>query len=468
MNKLSEIIKQFPEKKITVVGDLMLDKYIYGSVQRISPEADVPVLKVDREVYDLGGAANVASNIRALGGAVCIFGFVGNDENGDRIKNLLSERGIDYHFDYNSMTTLKIRPTGRQQLMRMDYEEDSNKIFSSEIKREMEKQANSSDLIVISDYAKGAITKNLVNFLKPYFGKTIVGSKPKNKNLYKGVFLTTLNEDEAFEMSSKKNIKVAGEYLRKKLNSNVLITRGEEGMILFPYSSKEQLEIPTYAKEVFDVTGAGDTVLSVIALSVASNASLENAAIIANHAASIAISKSGTYNVTLSELEQKIFGEERKVKSLDELKTIISDLKRKKKRIVWTNGCFSLLHEGHVYYLKKAKKLGDYLVVGLNSDESVLKLKGKEKLIRPEQARAEILSSLEPVDYVMIFPETSVEKYLKALQPQIYVKAGDYDILKINQDERKVIESYGGKIIFVPIKDKISTTKIIEEIKNGK
>lgn len=467
MQKLVDILKKFSEKKVVVIGDVMLDQDIYGHVSRVSPEEEsAPVLKVDNDVFVLGGAANVASNISSLKGTVSVFGFVGNDQAGRIMKNLFEEKGITYYLENNSITTLKIRPKGRtRQIMRVDYEDCSKKIFNPALKEKMQKEIISSDIILISDYAKGAITKDLMNFLKEYSSKIVVNPKPENKYLYKNVFLIIPNKKEALEMSNKKDFLSAGRYLKKNLNSNVLITLAEKGMILF---SDKELEIPTQAKEVYDVTGAGDTVASTIALSLASGSSLEEAAILANHAAGIAVSKYGTYNVKLNELERVLLGEEGKLKTFSELVDIINDLKRKGKTIIWTNGCFDILHEGHINYLKKAKELGNYLIVGLNSDESVTKLKGKDRPIRPEQARAEILSALQFVDYLMIFPENSVEKYLYKLQPQIYVKAGDYNIKKMNQEERKAIESYNGKITFIPVESNISTTKIIESIKNEK
>ncbi len=468
MKNLCDRIKEFKERKILVIGDLMLDKITYGEVNRISPEAPVQVVKVEEEIYQLGGAANVASNIKTLGGNVSIFGFAGNDYCGKIMQKLFREKNIEYCIEDSRQTTLKNRVISKiqhQQLLRVDYEDTSKKMFSRKTKEIMEIEINNSDLILISDYSKGAITKDLMNFLKNTGTKIIVDPKPENKTLYKDVFLITPNEKEALLMSSKKDVQSAGRYLRKKLSQNVLITLGEKGMMLF---SDKELKIPTYAKDIFDVVGAGDTVIATLSLSIASGFSLEEAAILANHAASITIEKLGAYSVKFGELEKKIYGEQNKIKTFEELKSLIYDLKKRNQKIVWTNGCFDILHEGHVNYLRKAKELGDYLVVGLNSDESVRKLKGKDRPIRPHEARAEILSSLESVDFVMIFPETSVERYLKELKPQIYVKAGDYNLTNMNQKERKAVEDYNGEIIFIPIEKRVSTTQIIEKIKNNK
>ena len=468
MLDLIKKVKKSKQKRILVIGDLILDKFTYGQINRISPEAPVQVVKVEEEIYELGGAANVASNIKSLNGNVKVFGFAGDDEYRKIMENLFKEKRIDYCIEKSSKTTLKNRFISKkqhQQLLRVDYEDNSEKIFSSETKKRLEQEINDSNIILLSDYAKGAITKDLMNFLKKSNLRIIIDPKPENKKLYKGAFLITPNRDEALLMASRKDIKSAGNYLRKKLNSNVLVTLGEKGMMLF---SDKDLEIPTYAREVFDVTGAGDTVNATLALFISSGSSLKDAAILANYAAGIAVSNPGTYNVKLSELEERVSGEKEKIKTPEQLRSIIADLKRKNKKVIWTNGCFDLLHEGHVNYLRRARELGDCLVVGINSDLSIRKLKGKNRPIINENARMEIISSLEAVDYVMLFPETSVEKYMQMLKPNTFVKAGDYSLKIMNQNERKAIESYGGEITFIPIKDAVSTTEIIKKIRKEK
>jgi len=213
------------------------------------------------------------------------------------------------------------------------------------------------------------------------------------------------------------------------VTSSVIITRAEKGMILFAEIEKD---IPTYAKEIYDVTGAGDTAIAALSLAIASSAFLEEAAIIANHTAGITVSRAGTYRVSLSELKRQISCEEGKIRNFEDLTSIADDLRRKGKKIVWTNGCFDILHEGHIDYLKKAKKLGDCLILGINSDESIKSLKCQGRPIMPGKARAEIISSLEFVDYVIIFPEQSTEKYIGSIKPDVYIKGEDYNVRKVN------------------------------------
>jgi len=466
MNSLPDILGKFKEKNLVVIGDVMLDCYLEGNVSRINPEAPVPIVILKKEFYELGGAANVAANISALGPKVELFGFCGNDSPAEILKSLLKEKNISYNLERDSCTIKKTRVIGNmQQLIRFDKESPEEKKFSSVTRDLLHEKLLKADLVVISDYAKGTITKNLMQDLERFKQKMIVDPKPCHKNLFQNVFLIAPNEKESFEMSMSDNVKIAGPRLRQEMNSNVLITRGEKGMSLF---AEKNIEIPTQAHDIFDVTGAGDTVLAALASSIASGSSLEQAAIIANHAAGIAVEKKGTYAVSLKELKEKIMSEERKVLEFEELKKIIVDAKRKNRRIVWTNGCFDLLHVGHVHYLKEAKKLGDLLVVGINSDSSVKEVKGPSRPIQSEYERAEILSSLKYVDYLLIFSEPNVEKYLRELQPEIFVKGGDYSLDTIDQTEKKIVESYNGQIVFIPLVEGKSTSKIIETLYNNK
>jgi D-beta-D-heptose 7-phosphate kinase/D-beta-D-heptose 1-phosphate adenosyltransferase len=463
MNNLSEALKNFSAKKITIVGDVMLDKTIFGEVSRISPEAPVPILKVEREDYELGGAANVAANVSSLGGNTSLFGFVGKDKYSKILLSLLKERKIKPFLDKNGSTTLKVRIKSRnQQIVRMDYETNLLNEFSPEILQKMQKEIRDSEIILISDYAKGTITHNLMEFLKSQGKRIVADPKSKNINFYSDVYLITPNEKEALEMSGQKDVENAGRYLRRKLDCNVLITRGERGMFLF---AEKEIEIPTYAQEVYDIVGAGDTSIATLSLSLAAGVSLEESVIIANHAAGIAVSKAGTSSVRLNELERKLFGGEEKLKYFDELSKIISDLKKKGKRMVWTSGCFDLLHTGHIRYLKEAREKGDYLVVGLNSDSSVRKLKGQSRPINPEKERAEVIFSLPWVDYVMIYQEPTSTKYLLKFQPEVYVKGRDYTLETLDQGERKAVEDGGGRIELINVEKNNSTTKIIEKIK---
>ncbi len=454
-------IGDFKNKRILVIGDIILDKYLEGIVERISPEAPVPIIKIESEDYKLGGAANVAANITSLGGFSTLLGFIGNDVDGKKMIDLAERAKIRFIPSYGKITTIKTRITSeKNQLLRMDLEEIDEKFFDETIlKREIELH----DLIIVSDYAKGVVTKILMEILKKSGKKIIVDPRPKNKMLYLGVFLITPNKRESIKMSGCTDEHLAGIKLKEELKANIIMTRGKEGMSIFNDGIKD---IPTYAKEVYDITGAGDTVIAVLGLAIACGKSLEEAAFLANHAAGIVVSKHGTEKVYPYELFKKINGNTDKVKNFDEIKTIIEVQKANGKKIVWTNGCFDLIHHGHTEYLKEAKKLGHCLIVGLNSDESIKKIKGPKRPIQSEYARSKILSSLESVDYVLIFNEENVSKYISELKPDIFVKGEDYNLTSMNLDEKNALESYNGKAVFMPFIVGASTTNLINKIKD--
>ena len=320
MNDLIRIVDQFKNKKILVLGDVMLDKYIWGEVARISPEAPVQIVNVVKEEYVPGGASNVAANIAELGAKVWMVGVVGNDETRNKLIGEIAKKNINSDFlisDPEKRTILKVRVFGRnQQLLRFDYEKKGDISSSTEEKllSSVKKIIREIDAIIISDYAKGTITKRLMENLKRISGKSsmkiIVDPKPEHKEFYKNVTLITPNTAEAKKMiglseEDEEDIKVIGKTLLKELNSNVLITRSEKGMSLFEKDGKT-LNIPTFAKEVYDIIGAGDTSVAALALALASGASLEESAIIANHAAGITVGKVGTSTVTAEELKRSI------------------------------------------------------------------------------------------------------------------------------------------------------------------
>ena len=461
-----KIIDDFPKRKILVVGDVMLDSYIYGDVERISPEAPVPVVRITKEVYELGGAANVAANISSLGGKAFLLGYVGKDNSKNILINKLNEKNVKFNlYDSLEQTIQKTRIIGNgHQIARIDKE--GSKKVSEQNEEELANKIvlENPEIIIASDYAKGCLTNNLFSLIKKYNPtiRIIIDPKPKNKIDYKGAYLITPNLKEGKELTGLEDINEIGKELQKKYNCNVLLTLGKDGSMLF--EDKNVISLPTQAKEVFDVTGAGDTLIATIGLGLGSGLNLENSIFLANHAAGIVVGKAGTATISSSELEQVIDSENKKIKSLDELIGICADYKRKGKKIAWTNGCFEILHAGHVNYLKQAKSKGDYLIVGLNSDDSVRALKGESKSIVPQEQRAEVLAGLNSVDYVTIFNEKTVSNCLGALRPDVYAKGGDYDIEKMDQDERKIIESYGGSFAFIPFVNNISTSQIIRKI----
>lgn len=304
MNPLEEIINKFSGKKVLVIGDVMLDIYVEGKVDRISPEAPVPILRQETESYLIGGAGNVAANISSLGGNAFLFSFVGDDFGGDILKKQLKAKGIEFCFGKCRQTIEKTRYTcGSQQMLRVDREDVESKTFGDYEDKLMLEKAAECDVIVISDYAKGAITFGLMERLKDFGKRIIVDPKPIHKLFYKSVRLVKPNRKELFEMVNAADIESAGLKLRNELNSDILVTLGSNGMMLF---SDSFFNIPTFAREVYDVTGAGDTVTAAISLSLASGANLEDAAVIANHAAGISVERKGVYCVKSDELRFRL------------------------------------------------------------------------------------------------------------------------------------------------------------------
>lgn len=460
-NTIESVLDKFTGKKILIVGDLILDKYIYGEITRISPEAPVPIVQIDEEYSELGGAGNVAANVAALGGEVFFFGFIGKDREGETLKDLFAKKKIAMFLEENQSTITKTRILGKQQyILRIDKEEIKEKIFSKKMKDEMLSKAEECDIIIISDYAKGTITKDLMDLLKRFNKKIIVDPKPKNKELFHDVLAIKPNEKETFEMSPADNIEESVRTLKNQLNTDIISTLGERGMLI--YSDKIEM-IPTFAREVFDLSGAGDTVIAALAMSLASGATLEEAAIISNHAAGISVEKRGTYAVTLNELRKRILNEEKKIVTLNELIAINEDLKRKKLKIATTNGSFDILHLGHIDFLKKARSKADILIVLLNSDSSIKALKGKNRPILNEKQRSEMLAALEFVDYVCIFNEDNPLEILKELKPNFHIKGGSFDEERISE-EKRLVESWGGSHITLPLLEGYSTTNLINKI----
>lgn len=312
-DRLKDALKQFERKRILIVGDVMLDKYIVGDVERISPEAPVQVVHVKQEYSMLGGAANVANNISALGGKASLIGIIGDDDAGKTLTGICKEKNIIFHpiISDNARTTQKIRVLSQnQQLIRMDYEDGKINAQEELIKR-IRRNVGDADIIVISDYAKGVISKGVMDYInkqsKSFKRKIIVDPKPINSKLYKNVYLITPNAKEASEMYGKKiNISRIGQNLSRELSSNILITRGEEGMSLFE-KNKKTVKIPTRARQVYDVSGAGDTVLATLALCIASRLDLQTSSEIANYAAGIVVGKVGTATTTREEIISQMY-----------------------------------------------------------------------------------------------------------------------------------------------------------------
>jgi len=464
-----------------VVGDLMLDEYLWGKADRISPEAPVQVVDVLREDLRLGGAGNVANNLAALGCQVSVASVVGEDENGWTLLKAFNRQGIE---------TLGIlqepsRRTGRktrvlatnQQIVRIDRE--SREPLSTSIEKKLcdwlQTHLAGFDVVLISDYLKGVLTHQVLRTVISAAQKrripVLVDPKGNDYRKYRGATCLTPNRKEA-EAASGIPIRclatlqeAASALMTMAELNNLLITRSEEGMSLF-CGNGETVHIPTVAREVFDVTGAGDTVLALLACGVAGGLDLAEAARLANVAAGIAVAKLGTSTVTPTEIIDTIAASHRdsdgKIKNRDVLAEIIEQKRSTGKRVVFTNGCFDLLHAGHVKYLQAARQLGDLLVLGLNSDASVRRLKGPKRPLIDEEERAHILAALDCIDYVCLFDEDTPLELITMLKPHILVKGGDYTPDGVVGKD--VVESYGGRVELIPFLDGKSTTSIIEKV----
>ena len=467
--------------KILVVGDLILDEYVWGGINRISPEAPVPILETRSETLSLGGAANVANNLVALGCEIHLCGAIGQDEKGDKLLQLIHNRSIQtegiFRFVHRP-TTSKMRIIAHnQQVLRIDKED--NRPITEETEKKLIQYISQilpgMDGVICSDYQKGILTEKVIHSImhraKNSKKSVIVDPKSADFSLYKDATVITPNLKEVdrsvpIKIIDKETLNRAADYLLNLTHSKaILITEGKDGMTLFQ-SKEKPASIPTVAKEVFDVTGAGDTVISVFGMAVFVGLDFKEAALLSNMAASIVVGKVGTAVVTLNEisefLNEEILRTSQKVLELEELKKIIGLSKSSDKKVIFTNGCFDIIHGGHIEFLQKAKSLGDILVVGLNTDESVRNLKGKGRPIKTEQERANILSALKFIDYITLFNEVTPEKLIREIRPDILVKGNDYKIDEVVG--REIVEGYGAHVELIPILEGHSTTMTLEKI----
>ena len=468
-------LKLLSKSNIVVFGDVMLDRYVSGSVDRVSPEAPVPVLKPIKEEIRLGGAANVALNLSSLGSKVSLIGISGKDPSSGQILKLLKENKIKRELVKSSLPTItKLRLlSSKQQLLRVDNEEEFTKDDWSSVKRRFDKSISlkSNNLLIISDYGKGTLQDipAIIRKAKKLKKTVLVDPKGDNFSKYKGADVITPNFSEFIgevgPVKSEREITTKAKLLIKSLNLGaLLVTRGSDGMTLFNKEKGKVVrsDFPTQAKEVFDVSGAGDTVIASLAAALSAGFDMSSAVKLANVAAGIVVGKSGTATASLSEIEPHFSGEEL-ISSLSEVKKRSSMLKQDRKRVVFTNGCFDILHAGHVHYLEEAKKLGDELVVGLNSDSSVKSLKGKGRPVNNLEQRAKVLSSLQCVDKVISFSDETPLKLIKAIKPDVLVKGGDYKVKGVVG--HKEIKSWGGVVRIIPLVPGLSTTKIIKKLR---
>ena len=479
--KFKEFLDSDHRPRLLVIGDLILDEYIWGAINRISPEAPVPILETKSENLALGGAANVANNLTALGCEVHLVGAIGKDEKGERLLSLISGQGINtegiFRFVHRP-TTSKIRIVAHnQQVLRIDKEDNRPITEETESKfvQHINKILPEMDCIICSDYHKGVLTekvfKAIIHRAKNSKKRVLVDPKSSDFTLYKGATLVTPNQREVeqavpIKIQDRNGLDRAAEYLLNLTHAEVLlITRGKDGMMLYQ-NKEEPVDIDTQAKEVFDVTGAGDTVVSVLGMALASGFNYKDSAWLSNMAASIVVGKVGTATVTLNEineyLQEEMLRTSHTILKLEELKKIVSLAKSTGKTIVFTNGCFDIIHGGHIEFLQKAKAMGDLLVVGLNSDESVRELKGEGRPIKSEGERANIISALKYVDYITIFDDDTPEEVIREVQPDILVKGDDYKMDEVVG--REIVEGYGARVELIPIVHGLSTTRTVERI----
>lgn len=479
--RIESLFARTKEIKALVIGDLMLDEYLWGKADRISPEAPVQVVDVMREDLRLGGAGNVVNNLTALGCKVSVCSVIGADDNGSYLQQLFSRMGVEtdgLFEDPDRRTGKKTRVmASHQQIVRIDRESKDPllPVIEQKLIGWFTANARRFNVLVVSDYLKGVLTRSVLEAVVKAGIEAdipvVIDPKGNDYSKYRGATILTPNRKEAEQASGLAIIdettlnRAAGRLLADLDLSALLITRSEAGMSLFR-SDAAPLHIPTVAREVYDVTGAGDTVLAVLSLGLAAGLSIDDSAKLANTAAGIVVGKLGTSTLKPAEILDEIGREHRdsdnKIKNLDVLAEIIAVEKSRGKKIVFTNGCFDLLHVGHVKYLQKARSLGDLLVLGLNSDASIKRLKGDKRPLIGEEERAHILAALDCIDYVVVFDEDTPLRLIEALKPSILVKGGDYTLDGVVG--REAVEAAGGRVELVQFVDGKSTTNIIGKI----
>ena len=498
-------ISKFDGCHLLVVGDLMLDEYLWGDVDRISPEAPVQVVSINTEDFALGGAGNVVNNIVALGAKVSVVGVMGTGRNGQLLLNKFNELGVDTTGiieEPGRTTTQKTRIiAANQQVLRIDRETD--KTISdptiNKMTRFIEDNIARVDVVLISDYGKGLITKDLlsrvISCAQTHKKMAFVDPKGLDFSKYSGASLLTPNKKEAalasgVDIVNDSSLEMAADNILHNIHlDKLLITCGKDGMVLFE-KNRSPYRVRAEARQVFDVSGAGDTVLAVLGLAVASGLSIKDSVSVANTAAGIVVGKVGTATVSKQELasalkivmgkvgtapvsNQELASANKsddnrlpsKYKALLELPSLIGELKKKGNRIVLTNGCFDLLHVGHILLFSASKQLGDILIVAIDDDDSVKTLKGPGRPVLNSKERVRILSALDAVDYVVVFSSQELIKLIEIIQPDVLTKGSNYTSREVFGRER--VEQLGGRVVLIPVSEDISSTRIINDIKSN-
>ena len=474
----------FSNLRVLVAGDFMLDEYLWGRVDRISPEAPVAVVEVERETRTLGGAGNVVNNLVALGARVEVLGLVGDDNPGRLLHQEMTRLGVGVEglfTDPGRRTSRKTRVIGAaQQVVRIDRETrtPAPPAFEAAARDFLAARLPEFHALVLSDYAKGVLTPGLVQELiargRARGCPVVVDPKGADYSGYAGATVITPNRKEAeltagASLARWDDLVHTGHRLRERLGLDyLLITLGAEGLVLFARDRRE-MHLPTRAREVFDVSGAGDTVAALMALGLAQWGDPVLAATLANLAAGVVVGKVGTQPIFRAELARELGQEgtrlEEKIRPLAELRLVLSQLQAQGKKVVFTNGCFDLLHGGHIKFLEESRRLGDALVVAVDSDASVRQVKGEGRPVIGEDQRVRILAALTAVDYVTVFTSGQLPEILAGLRPDVLTKGSNYPEAQVAG--REIVASYGGQVALIPVTETVSVTDLIQRIRNG-
>jgi len=467
----------FHHARVLVFGDVMLDRYWHGPTSRISPEAPVPVVKIQDIENRAGGAGNVALNISTLGATVDLLGITGRDENAAALTLMLNEALVNCCFlEHPAHPTItKLRVISRQQqLIRLDFEEAFHATDLTQLYTDYDQRLQQSDVVILSDYGKGALSnpQRLIDAARRAGKPVLVDPKGTDFERYRGATLITpnLSEFEAVVGAAADDETLVAK--ARTLISDfdleaILVTRSEKGMTLVQ-KDHAPLHLPARAREVFDVTGAGDTVISVLAASLAAGQTFEQATALANTAAGIVVGKLGTATVSTEELRRDLRSENNQGAGIfdeESLLLLVEEARARGETLVMTNGCFDIIHPGHVQYLKEAKARGNRLLVAVNSDESVSRLKGPQRPINPLDHRMAVLAGLESVDWVVPFAEDTPERLICRVLPDILVKGGDYKVEEIAGGQ--CVQANGGEVIILSFKDNCSTSAIVKKIQES-
>ena len=479
-SKLIDIINNIQNKKVLVIGDIMLDQYIFGSVTRISPEAPIPIININKTEYSTGGAGNVLKNLNSLNIKTSFISIIGDDTAGKTLKKYIEKlKNVEYALltDKNRETTCKTRyMSDGQQLFRTDHEtiDDLDKTMKEKIFKYFQLFIKQTDIIIFSDYGKGIFLdqkfcQKIIKTALKVNKKIVVDPKGSNFEKYKGAFFITPNSKEAFNATKVNPInnslteKCGKIIIKNNWADNVLLTRGANGLSIIQNNRTDHIKSNT--EEVFDVTGAGDTVISLFSVAIAAGSNYVEAAHFANIGASLVVKKLGTVSLTRDELIKSTASEKQyKILNKSNIKKIVNDWKKNKLKVGFTNGCFDLIHSGHIDMFIKAAEFCDRLIIGINSDKSIKKLKGKQRPILDLEARQKIIASLDMVDAVIFFEEETPLKLIKYINPDILFKGADYKIDEIVG--AKYIKSIGGKTIRIKLTKNQSTTRLVKML-NG-